>query len=76
MNKQERIKAGFVGTRKFIDPNTGEEFLIDFEDENTTIFSSEERKLMEQRSKRMAENNFTGFTEEEEKLHSEIHYEK
>lgn len=76
MNKQERIKAGFVGTRKFIDPNTGEELLINFEDENVVVFSGRERKLIEQRSKRVAEKNFTGFTEEEEKLYSEIHYEK
>ena len=44
MNKQERIKAGFVGTRKFIDPNTGEELLINFEDENVVVFSGKERK--------------------------------
>lgn len=61
MNKQERIKAGFVGKRKFIDPTTGEEFLIDFEDENTTIFSSEERKLMKKGRKDLSE-----FTEEKD----------
>ena len=61
MNKQERIKAGFVGTRKFIDPNTGEELLINFEDENVVVFSGKERKLIEQKIKTNGRKIFHGI---------------
>ena len=46
MNKTERIKAGFVGKKKYIHPETGEEIIINYDDvENVGVLTADELKL-------------------------------
>lgn len=69
MNRTERIKAGFVGKTKIIDPETGKERILDFDDlENVGIQSSEELRLIYQNRIKSKQKTFS--EEELKKIHT------
>lgn len=76
MNKQERIKAGFTGKETFVNPKTGEKSIIDFDDPDSgTTFTMKEWLLFTEKQIKANQKDFSGFTEEEQKLYSQIHLE-
>ena len=76
MNKEERIKAGFTGKKTVINLRTGEKNIVDFDDPNSgCTMTMKEMMLSMNMQLRMNERDFSGFTEEEQKLYSQIHLE-
>jgi hypothetical protein len=76
MNRQERIKEGLTGKKTYINPETGEKTVIDFDDPDSgSTFTMKEWLLFTEKQIKANQKNFSGFTKEEEKLYSQIHLE-
>lgn len=76
MNKQERIKRGLTGKKTLVNPKTGEKSIVDFDDpESGCTMTRNEMMLLMEMQLRRHEKNFSGFTEEEQKLYSQINME-
>ena len=73
MTKEERIKKGYVGKRTFIDTETGEKHVIDFDDpEGGRMMTVKEYKEFMRLQIKHNQKGFSEFTEEELKMYSEF----
>lgn len=71
--KKERIAKGLVGKKTLIDVETGEKFIIDFDDpESGCTMSMEEMLASMDLQIKHNQKGFSEFTEEEMRLYSQL----
>lgn len=71
MNRQERIKHGYVGKQTFTDKKTGKKIIIDFDDEERgSILSPEEYGPIIESSIKYMTRKYSELTPEEKKYYT------